>query len=172
MIGVSFYGNNMYMNPIYTPMKVTAVSGVGGVAGTGSLYGRHSVQDNQGIEKQKECQTCARRKYKDGSDEADVSFKTPGHISPEDSAAKVMAHEQEHVANARQEATADNKQLLSATVSLKLGVCPECGRTYVAGGETNTTMKTTTYNENNPYEQARKTVEGSFLRGMNVDYAA
>lgn len=172
MIGVSFYGNNMYMNPIYTPTKVTAVSGVGGVAGTDSQYGRPQVQDNQGIEKQKECQTCARRKYKDGSDEGNVSFKTPGHIDPEASAATVMAHEQEHVANARQEATADNKQLLSATVSLKLGVCPECGRTYVAGGETNTTMKTTTYNENNPYEQARKTVEGSFLRGMNVDYAA
>lgn len=30
-----------------------------------------------------ECETCANRKYQDGSDEGNVSFKAAAHISPE-----------------------------------------------------------------------------------------
>ena len=54
------------------------------------------------IEKVKpsECQTCKNRKYVDGSNESNVSFKAPGHISPEASFAAVSSHEQEHVSNA------------------------------------------------------------------------
>ncbi len=116
-----------------------------------------------------ECQTCKNRKYVDGSDEADVSFKAPGHISPGDSYSRVMSHELEHVANARQKtAGKENAKLLSATVSLKMGCCPECGRTYVAGGTTNTRIQ---YSEKNPYDSGRKTIEGSFLAGQNVDLA-
>ena len=44
-----------------------------------------------------ECQACKERKYQDGSNDPGVSFKAPGHISPESSAAVVMSHEQEHV---------------------------------------------------------------------------
>jgi hypothetical protein len=33
-----------------------------------------------------ECATCAGRKYQDGSDEENVSFKTPGHVDPSQSA--------------------------------------------------------------------------------------
>ena len=80
-----------------------------------------------------------------------------------------MSHEQEHVSNARQKASGENARLISATVSLKLGVCPECGRTYVAGGTTNTRIE---YTEDNPYEKGRKTIEGSFLAGQNVDKTA
>lgn len=90
-----------------------------------------------------ECETCKNRKYVDGSDEGDVSFKTPGHISPENSAAKVMAHEQEHVQNAIQEGSEEGNELVSASVTLKTAVCPECGTTYVAGGETRTTIRHT-----------------------------
>lgn len=93
--------------------------------------------------KKGECQTCAKRKYVDGSNEFNVSFKAPGHISPEDSAAKVMAHEQQHVANAVAEGSKPNKELISATVSLHTSVCPECGRTYVSGGNTHTVIRTT-----------------------------
>lgn len=46
---------------------------------------------------QVECETCANRQYKDGSDEANVSFKSAAHIDPSSAASKVMAHEQEHV---------------------------------------------------------------------------
>lgn len=34
--------------------------------------------------KQKECQTCKNRKYVDGSDEANVSFKSAAHVSQKD----------------------------------------------------------------------------------------
>lgn len=172
MIGVGFYGNNIYMNPLYDVRPVSAVGGVDRVEGS-PIQNDRKVEENTGLNKTQECKTCEKRKYQDGSDEGDVSFKAPGHIDPANSASAVMSHEMEHVANARQKTANPNKQLLSATVSLKIGVCPECGRTYVAGGETNTTIKTVSDSyKNNPYDQARKTVEGSFLSGMNVDYSA
>lgn len=115
-----------------------------------------------------ECQTCKNRKYVDGSDDPNVSFKTPGHIDPGQSYGKVMAHEQEHMADARSKTAGSDAQLVSASITLRIGVCPECGRTYVAGGTTNTTIK---YNKDNPYDQGRKTLEGSFLAGQNIDEA-
>lgn len=122
-------------------------------------------QDSR-VKGSEECQTCKNRKYVDGSNEADVSFKTPTHISPRNSAAMVMSHEQMHVSNARQEDGKDNAELVSASVRLKTAVCPECGTTYVAGGVTNTTIK---YTESNPYEKNRKLLEGSFLKGQYID---
>ena len=119
--------------------------------------------------KKEECQTCKERKYVDGSNDSNVSFKTPGHISPGNSASKVMAHENEHVSNAIREGNKENKELVSSTVSLRTAVCPECGTTYVSGGTTRTTMKT--YSDN-PYDQAKKSIEGSLLAGQNIDYVA
>ena len=98
-----------------------------------------------------ECETCANRTYVDGSNESDVSFKTPGHISPEASAAVVSAHEYEHVRNAMQEDAKPDAELVSVSVSLKTAVCPECGTTYVAGGKTRTLMRHG--EELNPYEK-------------------
>lgn len=40
-----------------------------------------------------ECQTCKNRKYVDGSNEANVSFKNAAHISPEAASSAVRAHE-------------------------------------------------------------------------------
>lgn len=116
-----------------------------------------------------ECQTCKNRKYVDGSNEPDVSFKTPGNISPEQSFAKVSAHEREHVSNAVAKGSKPGAKLISANVTLKMGVCPECGRTYVAGGVTNTQIK---YNESNPYDRSRKSLEGDALVGANLDISA
>lgn len=124
--------------------------------------------ENSAKVKQVECQTCKNRKYVDGSDEGDVSFKAPGHIDPGQSYATVMAHEQEHMANARQKTAGSDARLISASISLKFSVCPECGRTYVAGGTTNTTIE---YSKSNPYDKGRKIIEGSFLRGQNFDVA-
>lgn len=115
-----------------------------------------------------ECQTCKNRRYQDGSDEM-VSFKTPGKISPEESYAKVMSHEQEHVANAIAEGNQENKELISAMVSLKTAICPECGRAYIAGGTTRTLMKT--YGSD-PYSQNRKAFEREAATGDNIDYVA
>lgn len=115
-----------------------------------------------------ECETCSNRKYQDGSDEM-VSFKSASHIAPEASAGRVRAHEQEHVANAYKQAAMKNGEVVSASVSIKTAVCPECGRTYVAGGETSTQIKY--FNEKNPYQQDKKLSDSISYRGMNVDLA-
>lgn len=115
-----------------------------------------------------ECQTCKNRKYKDGSDEM-VSFKTPQHVSPENAASAVRAHEQEHVSNAYKKAAVDNGKVISASVSIHMAVCPECGRTYVSGGTTHTQIKY--YNEENPYQQDLKSADRTKYTGMNLDYA-
>lgn len=118
---------------------------------------------------QTECQTCKSRKYIDVSNDANVSFQTPTHVSPQASFGAVASHEQQHVSNAVAEGNQPGKQLISSSVSYKMGVCPECGKTYVAGGTTRTQIR---YTESNPYESARKSAEASLLRGMNFDSVA
>jgi len=115
-----------------------------------------------------ECETCKNRKYQDGSNEM-VSFKSAAHISPQASASRVMAHEMEHVSNAYKKAGQGNGKVLQASVSLQTAICPECGTSYVAGGTTQTAIQYS--NESNPYQQAKKSIEGSFLRGANMDLA-
>lgn len=107
----------------------------------------------EGIEDET-CETCENRTYVDGSNENDVSFKSPGHIAPESAASKVMAHEYEHVRNAYQEDKEEGKELVNVSVSLKTAICPECGKTYVAGGETRTTMRSST--EENSYKKQQE----------------
>lgn len=115
-----------------------------------------------------ECQTCENRKYQDGSDEM-VSFKSPAHISPEAAAGVVRAHEQEHVSNAYKQAELKGGKVMRASVTLKTAICPECGRSYVAGGTTSTHIKYP--NENNPYQKAKKSADQASLSGMNMDIA-
>lgn len=114
------------------------------------------------------CETCENRKYQDGSDE-NVSYKAPTRISPERAASAVRAHEQEHVNNAYSEAAKNEGRVLSANVSLKTAICPECGRSYVAGGTTTTQIKY--FNEDNPYQQDLKASDAIKYKGMNVDLA-
>lgn len=142
----------------------TYAAGPKGYPGS-SKAGRPENTDDPGAE----CQTCKRRKYQDGSDEM-VSFKSPSHISPENAASAVRAHEQEHVSNAYKKAAMKNGRVLSASVSIHTAVCPECGRTYVAGGTTRTQIKY--YNEDNPYQQDLKSADRVKYAGMNLDYAA
>lgn len=115
-----------------------------------------------------ECETCKNRKYQDGSDEM-VSYKSATHISPGASASTVRAHEQEHVSNAYKKAALNNGEVISANVSIHTSVCPECGRSYVSGGETSTQIKY--YNEENPYQQDKKATDGIKYIGMNIDAA-
>ncbi len=115
-----------------------------------------------------ECETCKSRKYQDGSDEM-VSFKSAAHIPPQASASRVRAHEQEHVSNAYSQAARKNGQVISASVALKSAVCPECGRSYVAGGTTTTRIKYP--DESNPYTRNRKSQDALSLIGQNLDMA-
>lgn len=116
-----------------------------------------------------ECQTCKERKYQDGSDE-NVSFKSATHISPESAGARVRAHEQEHVSNAYKKAAQKDGKVINASVSIRTSICSECGRTYVSGGTTNTTIKYS--NEENPYQKERKAQDAINLIGANIDYVA
>lgn len=114
-----------------------------------------------------ECQTCENRKYQDGSNEHDVSFKSASKVAPEAAASAVRSHEQMHVSNAYEKADKNNGKVVSANVTIHTSICPECGKTYVSGGTTRTTIKYS--NENNPYQKNLKDLQGGFLRGMNLD---
>ncbi len=118
---------------------------------------------------EEECQTCKNRKYQDGSDEVNVSFKNAAHISPEAAASAVRAHESQHVKNAYNKAAQRNGEVISASVSIHTAVCPECGRTYVSGGTTQTAIRY--LNESNPYQQRQKSLDGISFRGKNLNYS-
>ena len=162
MNGIAYAGamNYQYMNPGVTNVSPTGANT--GVDTTGK------VETSGGAKGATECQTCENRKYQDGSNEM-VSFKSAQHISPMASASRVRAQEQEHVSNAFTKAAQDNGKVLQASVTLKTAVCPECGRTYVAGGETTTKIKYE--NEENPYVEQLKKIQGDALRGQNFDFS-
>lgn len=105
-----------------------------------SVYGEKELKKIGVIE----CTTCANRTYVDGSNDPGVSFKTPGKISPEASAGTVMSHELEHVANERADAQSEGREIVSQSVTLSSAICPECGVSYVSGGETKTVSKSKT----------------------------
>lgn len=182
MAGISFgYNLNMYYQGGY---GAYASGYAGGQGAVGTLPGNQPENSAKvaemtgrgedsgkvaGKSTPQECQTCKERKYQDGSDE-NVSFKAAAHIAPGAAGAVVRAHEGEHVSNAYTKAAKAGGQVVSASVSIHTGVCPECGRTYVAGGTTRTTIKYP--NESNPYQKARKAQDALKLRGNNINYAA
>ncbi|MBR4358476.1 MAG: hypothetical protein IKQ00_11190 [Butyrivibrio sp.] len=151
----------------YSPYRSAAV-GTSAVAGTKPILNPNaSTAKAPGrVSSPAECETCKNRKYQDGSDEM-VSFKSAQHISPQSAPARVRGHEAEHVSNAYKDAAMNNGKVLQASVSLKTAVCPECGRTYVCGGETTTKIKYE--NESNPYEKERKAMHRQGLVGANID---
>lgn len=97
-------------------------------------------KDEKNPFEEEECESCKNRKYQDGSDE-NVSFKSAQHISPESAAARVRAHEGEHVANAYSKAAKEGGEVVRASVSIHTDICDECGKVYVSGGTTHTTIK-------------------------------
>lgn len=117
-----------------------------------------------------ECETCKNRTYQDGSNEANVSFKSAAHISPQAAGAAVRAHENEHVNNAYAKAKQGGGEVVSASVSIHTSICPECGRRYVSGGTTNTQIRYP--NESNPYQKELKAADALQLRGANLDFCA
>lgn len=88
-----------------------------------------------------ECQTCKNRKYQDVSSDPGVSFKTPQSVAPEAAAAAVAGHEGEHVSRERSKAGTEGREVVYQNVSYSTGICPECGKVYVSGGETTTVTR-------------------------------
>ncbi|MBR6642638.1 MAG: hypothetical protein IKL28_03140 [Lachnospiraceae bacterium] len=139
-------------NPPFSGMEIPGTENTAPIEEEFNLPG--DGKPVEGAEEDHKCETCENRTYVDGSNENDVSFKSPGHIAPEAAASRVMAHEYEHVRNAYQEDKEEGKELVSVSVSLKTAICPECGKTYVAGGETRTTMRSGA--EENPYAKQQE----------------
>ena len=146
--------SNNYTIPISNVSKVTPINT------------DNTVDSSSKVNGSTECKTCQNRKYVDGSDELNVSFKTPGNIKPEQSFARVSSHEREHVSNAIAKGSKPGAKLISANVTLKMGVCPECGKAYVEGGTTRTKIS---YSEKNPYSRNRKNFEREAFLGNNID---
>ncbi len=89
----------------------------------------------------RECQTCKNRRYQDGSNDPGVSFKSPTKMSPSQAASAVAGHEREHVSRNNSKAAQEGREVIDSSVRIFTDVCPECGKTYVSGGETKTTTK-------------------------------
>lgn len=96
------------------------------------------VEGAQKAAEEGKCETCEKRKYQDGSDDAGVSFKTPTRLSPDQAASAVRGHEQEHVVREQAKAEREDREVVSQKVTLHTDICPECGRVYVSGGVTET----------------------------------
>ena len=162
----AYAGLPLYTSRIYQGMENRNIAGTSSPSSTTNpdeikKAGRRSSPED--------CQTCKERKYQDGSDE-NVSFKSAAHISPESAGARVRAHEQEHVSNAYKKAAQNNGKVINASVSIHTSICPECGKTYVSGGTTNTTIKYS--NEDNPYQKNQKSLDALNMIGANIDYVA
>ncbi len=162
--------NSMYTNPVKKSSQAQNVNAVSGIDGEKKSANPDEVKKPGRKSSPEDCETCKNRKYQDGSDEGNVSFKAATHISPESAAAKVRAHENEHVSNAYKKAAKDNGKVMNASVTIQTSICPECGRTYVSGGLTKTSIKYT--NEDNPYTKNQKQLDAMNMRGANVDFAA
>lgn len=169
MIGMMNDVTSAYAAGSYISPYSTGVGAANQAEGNVSINPGESTKVSPGRKSSPaECETCNERKYQDGSDEM-VSFKAAAHISPEASASRVRAHEQEHVSNAFKKAAQKGGKVLAANVTLKTAICPECGRSYVAGGTTATKIKYP--NESNPYQKNRKAQHSAALTGNNVDVA-
>ena len=165
-----------------------ASSGVGAAFGTAEVGGKteklradgrtvdgKDPDARPGFESSPEkCETCRERKYKDGSDE-EVSFKSPTHISPNAAGAAVRAHEGEHVANAYKKAAMEGGRVIHCGVAIHTATCPECGRTYVSGGVTNTAIATPKEDPNkkkeNPYLKQAAGILGDIGVGARANFA-
>ena len=114
------------------------------------------VKSPQEVSEEGKCKTCEERKYKDGSNDMGVSFKTATHIAPEQAAATVRGHEMEHVFREQAKADREDRQVVSQSVSLHTSICPECGKPYVSGGTTRTTTAAKTEASDEPQQAKRQ----------------
>ncbi len=121
-----------------------------------------SGEKNKKLNEVKECETCKNRRYQDVSDDPGVSFKSPTKVNPSTAASAVMSHEREHYSRETSKAAQEDKDVLSASIRIFTAICPECGKTYVSGGETRTVTATKKDKEEN------KNSKNSFEKGFDI----
>lgn len=110
-------------------------------AETVAAESKMGIDDVQKTGEEGRCETCEKRKYQDGSDDPSVSFQTPTQIDPNTAAATVRGHEMEHVFHEQARAEREDRKVVSQSVMLHTGICPECGKVYISGGTTRTVTK-------------------------------
>jgi len=132
-----------------------AKAAVEGAAASGEGAAVEDAKSAAEVMEEAECQTCAERRYQDGSDDPGVSFKTPAHIDPSVAASVVRGHEQEHVTREQSKADREGREVVSQSVTLHSDICPECGKVYVSGG----TTRTVTRAENEPQQEQQRQQE-------------
>ena len=93
------------------------------------------------LEKAATCQTCENRRYQDVSNDSGVSMQAPTKIPPGMAAAAVMSHEREHYSREASRAEQEGREVLQNDIRIFTAICPECGKTYVSGGETRTVTR-------------------------------
>ena len=86
----------------------------------------------------KDCETCKNRTYQDKSSDGGVSMQSPTRLSPEQAGSAVRAHEREHASREAARAQEEGREVISNDIRIFTAICPECGKTYVSGGETRT----------------------------------
>lgn len=136
MLGISALSNQSSINPYQFTAPAADVAPLPMARpGAARDANANATQKTEG------CQTCKNRKYQDGSNDPGVSFKTPTHISPEQSGAAVRAHENEHVNREQAKAEQEGREVVTQSVQIHTSVCPDCGKPYVSGGTTTTTTR-------------------------------
>ena len=135
-ISPSYFYNPQVTMPVRQPMEPANGMQTGGLNGPAASV---EISPQAMAAANTRCGTCESRRYVDQSDDPSVSFQTPTHISPGASAAAVMSHEREHVANEQARADREGRRVVSQSISLDVSTCPECKRMYVSGGTTRTT---------------------------------
>ncbi|MDR1689312.1 MAG: hypothetical protein LBS21_11960 [Clostridiales bacterium] len=127
-------------------------------------------KETQGVD---ECETCKNRRYQDGSDDPGVSFKSPTRMSPEQASSRVFSHEREHYTREASKAKKEGKEVVSNDIRVFSSVCPECGKTYISGGETRTVVKDTK-KEDDKLEFAKKFYDNTVgkYRAKEIDAKA
>ena len=70
-----------------------------------------------------------------------MSFKSAARVSPQAAESAVRGHEAEHVSRDRAEAQRSDREVVYQSVIIKRAICPECGKSYVSGGQTTTVTR-------------------------------
>ncbi len=107
------------------------------------------------VNKVGECETCATRRYQDGSNDAGVSFKTPTRLTPAQASSAVVSHEKEHYTREASRAESENKDVLVNSIRIHSSICPDCGKAYVSGGETTTVTRTRKNDSPSPLKEVQ-----------------
>ena len=114
------------------------------------------------------CEPCSGRTYQDDSGDAGFSFQAPTGLPSSTAALFVVSHEGEHATRETARAQEKGDIVTNKTVTLQMGVCPECHKMYVKGGTTSITKISGKNSEKSVVEKAADLLGSS---GGNIDIA-